>query len=213
VLRLFLRVIAVAMFVGACGQSSPDRTFEGLEIEPAVRPTLQLTDVAGEPYDLAEATDGKVSLVYFGYTNCPDICPIHLSQLKDVLSRPGMPANIEVVFVTVDPDRDTAEVLAAYLEQFDADFVGLTGTVEEVVAAQKAFGAIVALRENDDANYTMGHDGRVFAFTPQGNAYTQYPHPTRQSAWVHDLPILATIDESAAGENAVSGVAALGSVS
>jgi protein SCO1 len=142
--------------------------------------------------------------------NCPDICPIHLSQLKDVLARPGMPANIEVVFVTVDPDRDSPEVLAAYLDQFNADFVGLTGTEEEVVAAQKAFGAIVALRESDDANYTMGHDGRVFAFTPQGNAYTQYPHPTRQSAWVHDLPILATIDSA---EGAVTSSAALDSVS
>jgi protein SCO1/2 len=188
--------VLFALLLTACGGSQDDRTFEGLEIEPTARPALVLTDTNGQTYDLAVEGAGKVSLVYFGYTNCPDICPIHLSQLTDVLDRPGMPQNVEVVFVTVDPSRDSAERLSEYLAGFSADFVGLTGTEEEVAAAQRAFGAIVALRESDDENYTMGHDGRVFAFTPEGTAYTQYPHPTRQSAWVHDLPILAAIDSS-----------------
>ena len=118
-------------------------------------------------------------------------------SLRDVLSRPGMPANVSVIFITVDPERDTPEVIRTYLDKFDTDFIGLTGTEEQLVAAQRAFGSIVAVRETDDENYTMGHDGRVFAFAPDGTGYTQYPHPTRQTAWVHDLPILADLGGAA----------------
>ena len=102
------------------------------------------------------------------------------------------------VFITTDPARDTPDVIRSYLDQFSRDFVGLTGTEEELVAAQKALGSIVAVRESDDENYTMGHDGRVFAFAPDGWGYTQYPHPTRQSSWDHDLPLLAAMVEGAA---------------
>lgn len=187
-----VRLLAVMALLGmGCAAAAEDRTFDGLEIEPTPIPDVVLTDVGGQPYDIAASAQGNVTLVYFGYTNCPDICPIHLAQLTEVLSRPGMPANVEVVFITTDPSRDTPEVIRDYLAAYDADYVGLTGTEEELVAAQEAFGAIVAVRETDDENYTMGHDGRVFAFAPSGVGYTQYPHPTRQSAWVHDLPLLA----------------------
>jgi len=189
-LRVGLLVLAAAVI--GCSSGPVDAEFEGLVVdEPGLMPSVVLTDTVGRPFDLVANTAGTVRLVYFGYTRCPDICSIHLTQLADVLSRPGVPTNVTVLFVTVDPARDTPEVLRAYLDGFDADFVGLTGTPDEVVQAQRAFGSIVALAESDDEDYTMGHDGRVFAFAPDGIGYTQYPHPTRQSTWVHDIPVLA----------------------
>ena len=192
-------LVALALTLLACGGSSSDGGFEGLEVDDPERlPSVVLSDTEGRPFDLVADTEASVRLVYFGYTNCPDICPIHLAQLKAALDRPGAPVNVQVVFTTTDPARDTPEVIRSYLDQFSRDFVGLTGTEEELVAAQKALGSIVAVRESDDENYTMGHDGRVFAFAPEGWGYTQYPHPTRQSSWDHDLPLLAAMVEGAA---------------
>lgn len=193
-MSLLLRsaLFAAALLAAGCAAGASEGPYEGLEVEqPSAMPELVLPDTNGEPFDLLADTAEQVRLVYFGYTHCPDICPIHLSQLRDVLSRPGIPSNVAVVFITVDPDRDTPEVIRDYLDQFDEDFIGLTGTEEQLIEAQKAFGAIVAVRETDDENYTMGHDGRVFAFAPDGIGYTHYPHPTRQTAWVNDLPLLA----------------------
>lgn len=193
------RVVPVLLLlVAACSAAGSEGIFEGLAVErPASLPSVVLHDTEGHPFDIGADTEGQVRLVYFGYTSCPDICPIHLSQLSDVLSRPGMPGDVAVIFVTVDPARDTPDVIRAYLDQFDSDFIGLTGTEEELIDAQKAFGSIVAVRESDDEDYVMGHDGRVFAFAPDGLGYTQYPHPTRQSSWVHDLPILVTLEATA----------------
>jgi protein SCO1/2 len=190
--RLLRTVIATTVILAAgCGATTGDGRFEGLEVDPIDMPALTLTDTSGATYDLSRDSEGKVKLVYFGYTNCPDICPIHLSQLSAVLERAGSPANVEVIFVTTDPSRDTPQRMREYLDAYSQSFVGLTGSEEELIAGQQAFGAIVAVRESDAENYTMGHDGRVFAFTPDGIGYTQYPHPTRQSSWLHDLPILA----------------------
>ncbi|MDG2112865.1 MAG: SCO family protein [Actinomycetota bacterium] len=193
------RVLPVLfLLVVACSSPRSEGDYEGLGVDrPTTMPSVVLHDTEGQPFDVVADTEGDVRLVYFGYTNCPDVCPIHLSQLRDVLSRPGIPGNVSVIFVTVDPVRDTPEVIREYLDQFDTEFVGLTGTEEELIEAQESFGSIVAVRENDDENYTMGHDGRVFAFAPDGWGYTQYPHPTRQSSWVHDLPILAALEAAA----------------
>jgi protein SCO1/2 len=190
--RLLRTAIATTVLIAAsCGAAAGDGRFEGLEVDPIDMPPLTLTDTSGAPYDLSRDSEGSVKLVYFGYTSCPDICPIHLSQLSAVLDRAGTPSNVEVVFVTTDPSRDTPQRIREYLDAYSHSFVGLTGSEEELIAAQQAFGAIVAVRKSDAENYTMGHDGRVFAFTPEGIGYTQYPHPTRQSSWLHDLPILA----------------------
>ena len=176
-----------------------DSVFAGREMpEFTEKPEFTLTDTDGEPYDFAAETDGDVTYLYFGYTHCPDICPVHLSQLSEVLSVPDAPANVSVVFVTVDPERDTPEVLRDFLDQFDSDFVALTGTPDELVAAQQAAGVTPAVKEaNDDdpEDYTMGHAGQVIAYAPNGLNYTQYPFGTRQSEYAHDLPILASLTE------------------
>jgi len=158
-------------------------------------PDSVLVNTEGQPFAMRADTEGSVRLVYFGFTSCPDICPVHLAQLSDVLARPGMPPNIKILFVTVDPDTDTPEVIRDFLDQFSAEFIGLTGTKEKLIEVQRQFSALVAspvVDENGKAQ-DIGHDGRVFAFAPDGLGRTQYPHPTRQTTWTRDLPILATL--------------------
>ncbi|MBK5224069.1 MAG: SCO family protein [Acidimicrobiia bacterium] len=176
--------------------------FEGVAFtEPVPKPDFTLTDTEGRPYDFAAETDGATTFLFFGYTFCPDICPVHLNQLGEILERPGAPVNVQVVFVSVDPDRDTPEVIRDFLDRFDSDFVGLTGTPEELAAAQEAAGLPVAFKETDDPDdeqYTVGHYAAVLAFAPNGLGYTQYPMGTKQTEYAHDLEILGelrTVDD------------------
>ncbi len=190
------RFILLVLLICGCGNSSEPGIYAGLEVsDPSVMPNPILTDTNGQPFAMKADTEGSVRLVYFGFSSCPDICSVHLAQLSDVIDRPGMPPNITVIFVTVDPDVDTPEVMRSFLDQFNSDFVGLTGTNEELVEAQRQFSALIASPVLDDEGQkeTIGHDGRVFAFSPDGIGRTQYPHPTRQTTWTRDLPILASL--------------------
>jgi len=187
---------------GDAEQAADASVFQGREMpEYAQKPEFTLTDTDGNPYDFAAETAGDVTFLYFGYTYCPDVCPMHMAQLAAILSKPGTPPNVTVVMVTVDPERDTPEALRTFLDKFDSDFVGLTGTQEELAAAQEAVGVTVAVKEpneDDPDEYTMGHAGQVIAYAPNGLNYTQYPGQTRQSVFSHDLPILAGLTEPGA---------------
>lgn len=182
----------------------------GVELaEPTVRPEFSLIDTAGGSFDFAAETGGELTLMYFGYTSCPDICPVHLAQLAEVLDRPGMP-DATVVFVSVDPVRDTPAIIDDYLDRFDSDFIGLTGTPEQLVAAQEASNVVPAqiedLEELGVEDYLVGHAGQLLAFAPDDRGYVIYPFGTRQSQLAADLPVLAAMtsvvasdDEAAAG--------------
>ncbi len=186
----------VALIFAACGSGPVSDDLRGVALaEPTPKPDFTLTDTAGEPYHFAEETDGKLTLLYFGYTNCPDICPVHLAQIAETFEQiPQLASSAEVVFVTVDPERDTPEALRAFLDNFDRRFVGLTGTRDELEQAQKAVGVPVAFTvEEDDGTYSVQHAGQVFAWAPDGLLYAQYPFGTRQSDWLNDLQILAEI--------------------
>jgi protein SCO1/2 len=188
---------------GASGavDSGDEGPYEGIEVEPFAKPDFVLTDVAtGEPYDFAAQTEGALTLLYFGYTTCPDICPVHLAQLANVVDRPDMPANTRVVVVTVDPERDTPEVFREYLDNFSTDFVGLWGTPEEVEEVQRNVPTIAPGFKvpDEELGYTVAHAGQVVAFAPDGNAYVIYGERTRQTNYVHDLPLLAEIEAEGA---------------
>jgi len=197
--RLLLAGLALlALVAAACGGDAGARdaaeVFDGVALAaPVPAPDFTLTDTEGRPYDFASETEGHLALLFFGYTSCPDICPVHLAQLAEVLAQPGAPANATVVFATVDPARDTPEVIRRYLDRFDRRFVGLWGTEAEVAAAQEAAGVPVAIREGDGESYTVGHAGQVLAFAPNGLGYTVYPFGTRQTTFSHDLPLLAAL--------------------
>lgn len=185
--------LLLALTLAACSGGISSGELEGVALEePQPKPSFVLTDTDGSPYDFAARTEGKLALLYFGYTNCPDICPVHLAQIAEVFDQQPSVAQIsEVVFVSVDPARDTPEVIDTFLDNFDSRFVGLTGSPEELRVAQEVAGVPVAHIVGDGEGYTVDHAGWVLAYAPDGLNYSIYPFGTRQSQWSNDLQLLA----------------------
>lgn len=161
--------------------------------EPLDRPDFTLTDTSGEPFDFRQRTAGRVTLLFFGYTHCPDVCPIHMANLAAVLDDLGWQAReeVQVVFVTTDPARDTPQRIRAWLDRFDPAFVGLHGTRGEVEAIQRSLklpASVIAAPGKGD--YEVGHAAQVVAFSADGPARIVYPFGIRQADWAHDLPLL-----------------------
>jgi protein SCO1/2 len=132
----------------------PEDDYAGLDLpEPYRRPSFTLTDTTGAAFDFRERTGGTPTLLFFGYTQCPDICPATMADVAVALRGldPALAEQVQVVFVTTDPATDTPEVLGEYLDRFDADlptqFVGLTGEQEPIDQAQLSAG--VPLAEDD----------------------------------------------------------------
>ena len=136
---------------GGVTVEGPDDEYAGLDLpDPYQRPSFTLTDTSGATYDFAERTAGRPTLLFFGYTNCPDICPTTMADVALALRRldPAMAEQVQVVFVTTDPGTDTGPVLGEYLGRFDADlpvaFTGLTGEQGPIDRAQLAAGVPLA---------------------------------------------------------------------
>lgn len=175
-------------------EPAPADSLRGLVMpEPLAKPDAPLRDTSGEPYHVAAETEGKLTLVFFGYTHCPDVCPVHMAALAGALDHLGSAAKrrIVVVFVTTDPGRDTPERIRAWLDRWDRSFVGLRGTEEEVQAIQRSLKLPPSVKEPPDSggDYMVGHAAQVVAFAPDGRTVL-YPFGIRQSDWVHDIPLL-----------------------
>lgn len=189
----------LVLALSACASNVATGQLQGFQLEePQPKPSFELTDTSGEAYDFAAETDGKLTLLYFGYTNCPDICPVHLAQIAEVFSQyPEVARQSEVVFVSVDPMRDDPGEIRQFLDNFDPTFVGLTGTPDQLADAQEAAGVPIATL-GDGEDYTVDHAGWVIAYAPDGLNRTTYPFGTRQSEWSNDLQALLSFDGDAA---------------
>ena len=136
---------------------------------------FKLTNHFGSKASLSDYK-GKVVVLLFGYTHCPDICPTQLNDMQKVLDKLGDDADqIQVIFITFDPDRDTPEVLKKYLAFFNPDFVGLTGTKEEIASVAQQFNVIYMKREvKSKAGYLMGHSSVIYVLDPLSKIYKWY---------------------------------------
>ena len=145
--------LAAAVVSAACSPGSAVRAPDDLRgyrlSEPLPKPALTLTATNGATFDLRRDTEGFVTLVFFGYTNCPDVCPVHLSNLGSVVAGldPRVAQRIKVVFVTTDPRRDTPPVLRRWLDHFSRGFIGLAGDSIAVARAQESFKLAPAVGE------------------------------------------------------------------
>ena len=134
---------------------------------PPIGGPFSLIDDSGTPRTDAEFR-GKLMLVYFGYTHCPDACPTALQDMADALAQLGPQADeIVPIFITIDPARDTVAYLKGYAEQFDAHFVSLTGSPEQVAAAAKAY-RVYYRKATDTPNYLMDHSSIVYLMGRDG---------------------------------------------
>lgn len=166
--------------VTACKPSAPDTDtaasvpaaahFNAVDITGAdYAKQLSLKDVDGKVRTLAEFK-GKVVFLFFGYTQCPDVCPTTMADLSAVRKKLGAEGErVQGVFVTVDPERDTPEVLKPYLASMDPSFVGLRGSLVETEAAAKEFKVFYQKVEGRDTGYTIDHTAGAFVFDPEGH--------------------------------------------
>ena len=175
--------------------------FRGLELtQPIAVPDFTLPDTDGHPYDFVEQTAGSLSFLFFGFTHCPDICPVQLSNLTAALG--DLPyaqrRQIDVIFVSTDPDRDTPDVLRAWLDHFDPGIVGLVDDLESVNAVLASLDLPPAVREDipGSDDYRMGHIAQVMAITGDGLIRFAYPGGVRQADWRNDLPRLLALNAS-----------------
>jgi protein SCO1/2 len=208
--RRLLGILFAALLVGglasACtsGSATPkpsaselndhtDATFQGLGLTPPQpRPQFTLTDTAGKPYKFGSATAGRPTLLYFGYTNCPDVCPLTMANIATALrAEPSeLRAKTDVVFVTTDVKHDTGPVLKSYLSKFDPDlpnkFIGLYGTQNQIDAAQSASHVVLA---QDDG---QTHSSQVLLYGPDDYARVSFLQSNNQAeAMQHDLALVS----------------------
>lgn len=152
---------------------------------------LDLTDPSGQRRTLADFK-GKVVIVFFGYTQCPDVCPTTMAELAEVRRQLGADGErVQGVFVSIDPDRDTPEILGAYVNHFGAGFTALRGSAEETKAAAKEFRVFYAKAPGREANaYTMDHTAGSFVFDPYGRVRLFVRYGSGAPALVGDIRAL-----------------------
>jgi protein SCO1/2 len=195
-----------------------DSIFKGTQFVPEQpAPDFTLTNQTGAPFQMQDSR-GKVALVFFGFTHCPDVCPTALGKIAAALGELGPDADrVQVVFVSVDPERDTPEVMARYLTNYDPRIVGVTGelgAIEAVAAgynvrfykeypADAAAGmgtpgtggtTDAAAHPTDPSDYTMAHSSRLFVIDPFGQMRSSFTEPYTPDDIVHDIRVL--LDEA-----------------
>jgi protein SCO1 len=164
-------------------------TYQGSLIDPpAPVADFTLTDQKGQPFKLSDEK-GKVVLIYFGYTNCPDECPTTMALFKQVKDELGSQADqARFMLITVDPERDTTKTLGTYLANFDPTFIGLSGSQPELAPVWKEFGVSVAKGPIDKVgNYAMEHSNFVYVIDKDGNLRLTYAYGVEKDAILSDV--------------------------
>ena len=176
-----LLVLAAAGLIAIVYRDNP-KGAAGSLLASAIGGPFHLIDQNGKPYSDGDL-NGKWHLVFFGYTHCPDTCPTALNEMALALDRLGNKRDaVDIVFITVDPERDTPEALKSYVESFDAPITALTGTADEVAQAAKAYRVYFAKHPTSDGGYDMDHSAVIYVMDPQGRfAATFTPESTAQA--------------------------------
>ncbi len=166
--------------------------FRGVDITGAeYARTLSLTDQHGQPRTLADFK-GKVTLVFFGFTQCPDVCPSTMAELAQIRAKLGADGNrVQGVFVTLDPERDTPELLQAYMAGFDPSFIALRGTLEQTAAAAKEFKVFYAkVPGKSPGSYSLDHTAGSYVFDTHGKVRLFVRYGSGPEALTADLKVL-----------------------
>ena len=186
-----LLALIVACVVGAlvtgCAPDGPK--FQASDVTGAAfGRDFQLNDAAGKPRTLADYR-GKAVVVFFGYTQCPDVCPTTLAELAEVMKKLGPDADrVQVLFVTIDPERDTPDLLSKYVPAFDPRFMGLYGDAAATARTAKEFKIIYQKQPGaTPGSYTMDHSAGTYIFDPQGRLRLYVSYGQGPEVFAHDL--------------------------
>ena len=193
--RLILAVLALPWLAG-CERGPGGPSFKAVDITGAEYARgFDLSDANGQRRRLSDFK-GKVTVVFFGYTHCPDVCPTTLLELaaaKKALGSDG--ARVQGIFITVDPQRDTPELLRAYVDNFGAGFVALRGTPEETLAVARHFKVFYAKAPGaTESSYSMDHTAGSYIFDAQGRVRLFTRYGTGAPALINDLKLLLAQD-------------------
>jgi protein SCO1/2 len=170
-----LVILGAGVFLGLAHRDSP-RGAAGTLLASAIGGPFRLVDQDGKMVTDADLR-GKWSLVYFGYTHCPDACPTALNDIAVALDELGPKRGaVRPVFITVDPERDTPDVLKAYVTAFDTPILALTGTPEEIAQAAKSYRVYYAKHPEAGGDYSMDHTSVIYVMDPQGRFTASFTH-------------------------------------
>ena len=195
-LKAVVLTSALALGAVACGgdDAPAEQAFRGAVLdEQYVVPTTPLVDTEGEPYSLADDTDARLTLVFFGYVNCPDICQVVMSSLASAMTRLDEDdrAQVDVVFVTTDPARDDPQVLREYLDRFDPSFIGLTGDLRTIVEVGEPLKVYVEKGEKlPSGGYDVTHGTQVTAIDQKDRVPVIWTQGTSASELASDIHTL-----------------------
>jgi protein SCO1/2 len=181
-------LVGLIAVVGAFFLTGP-YAYQGSLIDPPVQAKdFSLIDQNGGTFRLSDQ-QGKVLMIFFGYTNCPDECPATLAEFKGLISQLGDAAQqVRFVFITVDPERDTQERLQEYLGNFDPSIIGLTGNLTDLKKVWNDYGIYQEeILSEDTSNYSVGHTNRIYAIDVHGNLRLTYPFGIDQDKILQDL--------------------------
>ena len=162
-----LLVVAAGVLLALAIRETP-RGAAGTALASAIGGPFRLIDQNGKPVSDADLK-GKWQLVFFGYTHCPDACPTALNEMALALDQLGEKrGEVEIVFITVDTDRDTPEIMKSHVQSFDAPIIALTGSPEAVAQAAKAYRVYYAKHPRADGDYDMDHSAVIYVMNPEG---------------------------------------------
>jgi protein SCO1/2 len=196
-LKIFILVgalilAAAVLFLGQAAFARP-YTFNGNLMNPAMPAgEIKLVDQYGNPFDLSNQK-GKIVLLFFGYIHCPDICPATMGEFKQVKQNlGGLSKDVDFVFVTVDPERDTPQAIQAFLGNFDSSFIGLTGSQPQLDSVWKTYGVYHQKQANpaNPENYQMIHSTYIYLIDKQGQLRLLYSQDVQTNGIIQDIRFL-----------------------
>ena len=188
-MKKLLAAIVLLFTLQACGSSGP--SFLNTDVTGAdYGKELSLTDHTGKPRTLADFR-GKIVVLFFGYTRCPDVCPTTLSEMKMILDKLGEDQKkIQVLFVTIDPERDTPELLAKYVPGFHPSFLGLYGDAEATKRTAKDFKIFYQKQPMRGGGYTMDHSAGTYIYDTSGRLRLFAAYGQGAQKLLHDIRLL-----------------------
>ena len=195
---LLLTMLAVFNFclnISIIQAHSTSQQSQNLEIYQDIGGNFTLLS-SNNQYVSLEDFQGKVVLMFFGFTACPDTCPLTLSKLKQVMARLDQKKPVQQLFITVDPKRDNPEQLKSFLSTFNLNIIGLTGTEEEILHVAELYGSAYMKNPtiNSETSYLMIHTGYVYLIDQQGQVRAIYPQDTEEIRIIEDIrQLLANI--------------------
>jgi protein SCO1 len=179
----------------ACAADDPVTGAEyymDLSDQPMSASTIELQTLDGQPWSFGDVAEDRLTLLFFGYTSCPDVCPMTMADINLALDETGGTADsYEVVMVTTDPARDTPEQLRDWIDRFDPSFHGVRGDVDATVQAAQDYGIPIDVPQEVEGQYLVTHGGRVIVLLPGGEAAGMFDEGTEAAEIAALLPSLA----------------------